>query len=56
MSPAFVLTLSGLLAAPATPENPTPTLQVTPELRRWQLWTYVGGGAALSAIAFLAVR
>ena len=26
------------------------------ELRRWQIWTYVGGGAALSAIAFLAVR
>ena len=149
MAPAFVLTLGGLLAAPATAENPTPTLQVTPtlsiaaefleagaraprpgyfldrqnmrlllseaatageacdarvrdqqatcaeqlatsaancaeqlapltarisqleassadlvevvqaseaELRRWQLWTYVGGGAALSAIAFLAVR
>jgi hypothetical protein len=33
MTPAFILTLSGLLAAPATPENPTPTLQVTPELR-----------------------
>lgn len=149
MVPAFVLTLGGLLAAPSTAENPTPTLQVTPELsiaaefleagqraprpgyfldrqnmrlllaeaatageacdarvrdqqatcaeqlataaancaeqlapltarisqleaasadlveavqtseaelRRWQLWTYVGGGAALSAIAFLAVR
>ena len=149
MTPAFVLTLSGLLAAPATPENPTPTLQVTPELRiaaefleagtraprpgyfldrqnmrlllteaatagaacdarvrdqqtlcaeqlavsaancaaqlaplteriselqareddlveavqateralaRWQIWTYVGGGAALSAITYLAIR
>ena len=149
MSPAFVLTLSGLLAAPATPENPTPTLQVTPELRiaaefleagtrvprpgyfldrrnmrlllteaatagaacdarvrdqqtlcaeqlavsaancaaqlaplteriselqareadlvevvqaterelaRWKVWTYVGGGAALSAITYLAIR
>ena len=149
MTPAFVLTLSGLLAAPATGSAPEPNLQVTPELRiaaefleagqraprpgyfldranlrlllaeaatageacdarvrdqqtlcteqlaraeadcaaqlapltaristlqareddlveavqeteralaRWQVWTYVGGGAALSAITYLAIR
>lgn len=33
MMPAFVLTLSGLLAAPASGSAPEPNLQVTPELR-----------------------
>ena len=32
MSPAFILTLSGLLAAPAPDDGPSPRLQVTPTL------------------------
>jgi hypothetical protein len=32
MTPALVLTLSGLLAAPAPADGPSPRLQVTPTL------------------------